>query len=362
MWRVAADVGGTVSGPTTHKTSWLCRDDMDRERLLDMGKRLQGLRKIAFGLLGAALIASGPSVGWWTLLPLIAAAIAFRLGDRGLDDAPRPEFRLAAAWMFAQVMIATSVALTGGAESAAVAWLAIPVVTLPARFSGRGLIAGVAFTATLMLIVTVGIDTSTVLHHPEYLAFPIALLGAVALLSSALMHSDMEHRSESIIDPLTTMLNRKALGSRVEELAQQAAITTEPIGVVVGDLDHFKTVNDEHGHATGDAVLQDVAYRLRKTLRAFDLAYRIGGEEFLVLLPGADIAHAHEVAERLRAAVEESPVAGLSLSMSFGVTASDGRAFDFEQLMADADAALYEAKRAGRNRTCVAGSAELAAA
>lgn len=335
---------------------------MDRERLLDMGRRMQTLRRLTFGLLCAALLVCGPSVGWWALLPLLAAAIAFRLGERGLDDSRRPEFRLAAAWMFVQVMLATSAALTGGAESPAVAWLAIPVVTLAARFSSSGLIAGVAFTAALMVAVTLGLDASAVLHHPEHLAFPLALVGGVALLSTALMHSDMEHRSESIIDPLTTMLNRKALGSRVAELSQQAVITTEPIGVVVGDLDHFKNVNDERGHAAGDAVLRDVAYRLRKTLRAFDLAYRLGGEEFLVLLPGADIAHAHEVAERLRAAMEESPVAGVPLSMSFGVTATDGLTFDFERLMAEADAALYEAKRSGRNCTRIAGSPELAAA
>ena len=81
------------------------------------------------------------------------------------------------------------------------------------------------------------------------------------------------------------MLNRNALRTRVDELAHQAKIINQPIGIIVGDVDHFKRVNDIHGHAAGDAVLRDVAYALRKQLRAFELVYRLGGEEFLVLLP-----------------------------------------------------------------------------
>ena len=189
----------------------------------------------------------------------------------------------------------------------------------------RGLIAGVLFTALLMVVVTFGVDPQAVIDEPDRLILPAAALGAVALLSTALMGSDMEHRTSSLIDPLTGMLNRKALDARVAELAQQALVTEEPIGMVVGDLDCFKRVNDMHGHATGDAVLRDVAARMRRTLRAFDLAYRLGGEEFLVLLPGADLEHAHEVAESLRAAVGDEPVVGLAITMSFGVNASGRR-------------------------------------
>jgi diguanylate cyclase (GGDEF)-like protein len=330
---------------------------MDRERMLDMRGRLRRPRVASITLLAVALVLCGPTLGWWTLLPLTLAAVVFRASERGLDEVHNPEFRLAAAWVFAQLMIATSIVLTGGPDSSAVVWLAIPVITLPARYGSRGLIAGVLLTALLMVAVTLGVDPGAVMRHPDQLILPAAALGAIAILSTALMSSDMEHRSEAVIDQLTAMLNRKALGARVEELAQQALVTSEPIGIVVGDLDHFKRVNDEHGHATGDAVLQDVAYRMRKTLRAFDLAYRMGGEEFLVLLPGADLDHALEVAERLRAAVGDEPVAGLEITMSFGVNASDGRTFAFDELLADADAALYAAKAAGRDCTRVAGAA-----
>jgi diguanylate cyclase (GGDEF)-like protein len=167
------------------------------------------------------------------------------------------------------------------------------------------------------------------------------------------MHSDLEHRNEAVIDPLTSMLNRNALATRADELSQQSALTGEPVGVVIGDLDHFKRINDSRGHTVGDAVLRDVAYVIRKRLRAFDLAYRLGGEEFLILVPGADSRQASELAETLREAVASEHVGGEQVTMSFGVSASErGHRFDYEAVFAKADEALYEAKRAGRDRVC----------
>jgi diguanylate cyclase (GGDEF)-like protein len=155
------------------------------------------------------------------------------------------------------------------------------------------------------------------------------------------------------MDPLTQMLNRKALVTRAAELAAQTQLTKRPVGIVLGDLDHFKSVNDSAGHQVGDAVLRDVAFRWRLSLRAYEMAYRLGGEEFLVLLPGATLAEAEEVAERLRQAVGAATLAGQAVTMSFGVAASaDGEGFDFDALYARADAALYAAKRSGRDRVC----------
>jgi diguanylate cyclase (GGDEF)-like protein len=167
------------------------------------------------------------------------------------------------------------------------------------------------------------------------------------------MHSEVAQRAEAVMDPLTQMLNRKALVARAAELAQQTSLTRSPVGIVLGDLDHFKNINDREGHQVGDAVLRDVAFRWRLSLRAYEMAYRLGGEEFLVLLPGATLAEAEEVAERLRATIGAAPIAGQAVAMSFGVAASaDGAAFDFDTLYAEADAALYRAKRGGRDRVC----------
>jgi diguanylate cyclase (GGDEF)-like protein len=204
------------------------------------------------------------------------------------------------------------------------------------------------------VVVTVGVDAGAVVAEPDLLLTPLALLFGISCLSLALMRSDVHHRSAAVIDPLTGMLNRAALATRTSELAQQAEIVQLPVGLVAGDLDHFKSVNDAHGHATGDAVLQEVAYRLRKHLRAFDLAYRLGGEEFLVVVPGASTLQAADIAETLRSAIEGAPIAGLAITMSFGVAASEPGTFDFDTVFEAADAALYEAKAQGRNRVAQA--------
>lgn len=336
--------------PVAHtRASWLCATQADRERVLDMEQRIKPLRAMSLGLLAAALVICGPWVGWWTLLPLAVAGMVFMVTDRGLATSARPEYRLAVAWLSSEVAIAVSVALTGGPRSPGVAWLVLPVVTLAARFDARGVIAGSAVAGSLIVASSLGVDPAAVIASPQQVVFPLALLGAVALLSLALMRSDVAHRSASVIDPLTSMLNRNALGVRVDELRHQALVAHQPIGLIVCDLDHFKAVNDTHGHTVGDAVLRDVAYSLRKRMRAFDLAYRLGGEEFLVLLPGADARRAAIVAEDLRETIVAEHQGGLAVTMSFGVSASQPSSFDYEQTFEVADRALYAAKAAGRN-------------
>jgi diguanylate cyclase (GGDEF)-like protein len=333
--------------------SWLFPDGVDRERMLDMDRHLRPVRRAVFGVLAIALIACGPQLGWWTLLPLALAVVVFRIADTRMDHAKRPETALLASWAASQVIMACSVALSGGPHIPTMAWFAIPLMTLGARFSGRGIAVGVGLSIVLLLAVAFGVDAQAVLHDPTLVIAPIALMIAVAMFQTVLMNSDVKHRAEAVLDPLTGMLNRKALVQRVDELAQQSQITRQPIGLIVGDIDHFKQINDSHGHAAGDAVLADVAQRLRSTLRAFDLFYRTGGEEFLVLLPGADLEHAAELAEALRAAVADRPLAGHAVTMSFGAAASaSDEAFDYEVVFGEADAALYEAKHSGRNRVC----------
>jgi len=346
-------------------TSWLCPTEGDRERALDMESRLRPWRSATLLTIAAALVIGGPWVGWWTLVPLAVVAVVFALTQRQLESSPRTEHRMFLAWFLSEVAIAAGVALSGGPRSAAVGWLALPIVTLGARFGKQGVTAGVALTSVLLLAVTIGVHPDYAIQHPPSFVFPFALLVGAALLSVALMESDRHYRSASVIDPLTSMLNRNALRSRVSELSHQAVVIRQPIAVLVADVDAFKQINDEHGHDAGDAVLRDLAYRIRKRLRAFDLAYRLGGEEFVILLPGADAEQAVGVAEELRSMVADEPVGGLEVTMSFGVAVSDPGSFDYDSLFRIADRALYAAKRQGRNQVTLAGPdevAELAAA
>ena len=333
------------------ESSRLIRDGVDRERMLDMDRRLTPVRRRSLGVLGLALVASGPWLGWWTLVPLLVAAALFGLADRKIAAMDRPEYALFAAWVGSEVMIVASLALTGGPTAPMMCWTAIPMVTLVARFSDRGIALGFGVTVALLLGVAFGVDAGAVIADPPLVIAPVALIVVVTMFAMTLMRSDAEHRTQALLDPLTAMLNRAALEGRVEELVQQSAITGEPVGMILADIDHFKAVNDRHGHAKGDEVLRDVALAIRGQLRAFDLAYRIGGEEFLLLLPGAHPEECVALAGRIRVAVEDAPLGDLTVTVSCGVAGSPaGSTFDYEVVFTACDKALYEAKARGRNQ------------
>lgn len=330
--------------------SWLC-DEEGRRRLIENSDRVRPQRAFAMALLGVVLVATAHWNGWWPLAPLAVAASGFAWADWRQKHVERPEIPFAIAWVTAQACIAASAALSGGPESWALMWLAIPIIGVTARLTTHGLIAAVAVTEVFLIAATLGVDAAAVIDNPSSVLYAAVTISGVAILSAALLKSDLHHRSKSVIDPLTQMLNRGALAGRAAELAEQSRISGDPVAVIVADLDHFKTINDTRGHAAGDAVLRDVAYMIRKELRAFDLAYRLGGEEFLILLPGSGEPGAVIVAERLREAVAAREIAGCSVTISCGVAASaPGNVFDLDAVFARADYALYRAKNAGRNR------------
>jgi diguanylate cyclase (GGDEF)-like protein len=332
---------------------------MDRERMLDMDKRIQPLRTASLGVLGLTLAVGTPWMGVGTiaalLVAVIVAGIFFKVAASKTAGSKHPEYILFAGWAASEVLIAICIVITGGATSPALAWMAIPVVTLSARFSSRGVALGVATTLVLIMAAALAKNFDSFQHNPMYVGATLAMTISIAILSTALMRSDVEHRTEAVIDPLTGLLNRTALRNRTIELAQRSEFTAEPVGVIVADIDHFKRVNDLHGHSAGDAVLKDIAYVLRKELRAFDLAYRIGGEEFLVLLPGANVGEAEEFAQELHRVLCAAPRGGQAVTLSFGVSASRyGDIFEYDRVFEQADAALYRAKNGGRNQVCVA--------
>jgi diguanylate cyclase (GGDEF)-like protein len=205
-------------------------------------------------------------------------------------------------------------------------------------------------------------DPDVLTRDPLALTLLLVALAAVHTVSTVLRDSDVEHRGASILDPLTGMLNRAALNNRTAEIEHQSHLTGEPVAVLVADLDHFKMVNDNHGHATGDDVLQEVAYRLRTELRAYDLAYRLGGEEFVILLLGGTPSATVATAEQLRESIAAKPIAGLDITVSVGVASSAaGGAFVWDDVFARADAALYQAKADGRDRVVAAEARDLLA-
>jgi diguanylate cyclase (GGDEF)-like protein/PAS domain S-box-containing protein len=155
-------------------------------------------------------------------------------------------------------------------------------------------------------------------------------------------------------DPLTGCLNRRSLFEGMETLMREAADEDEPLSCIMVDIDHFKSVNDRFGHATGDKVIKLLAQILSDVSRAEDLVGRYGGEEFCVVLPGVDEADAAEIAERMRFAVHDGKTArftaALRISASFGVASDPVAKLTSGALVDLADQALYQAKQSGRNR------------
>ena len=321
--------------------------------MLELDRRLRPVRTAVFVVLSVALLACGPWLGWWTLVPVLVAAVLFRLAESCYDSLNRPEYALFAAWVASEVIMALSVALSGGPNIPTMSWFAIPLLTLGARFSERGIVAGTTIAIALLLAVAFGVDARAVADDPPLVIAPITLLLCVSMFQTVLMRSEVHYRAAAVIDPLTGLLNRAALATRVAELEQQALLTRQPVGVITADLDHFKRINDTYGHAAGDIVLKEVAYELRKAMRAYDLIYRTGGEEFLILLPGADVDQAAARAEDVCRAIASAPHGGHNVTASLGVSAScAGEPFVYRSVFAAADSALYAAKQTGRNRVC----------
>ncbi|MEG6509754.1 PleD family two-component system response regulator [Methyloligella sp. 2.7D] len=160
----------------------------------------------------------------------------------------------------------------------------------------------------------------------------------------------------AVLDPLTSLHNRRYMTSHLGTLFEEAAHSGRPLSVLLVDIDFFKAVNDSHGHDAGDLVLKEFASRIRRGIRGIDLACRLGGEEFVVVMPDTDLARAFQVAERLRDGIASSPFYVGTEADALDITASVGVAsFEFpddtpEIILKRADQALYCAKRDGRNK------------
>ncbi len=158
----------------------------------------------------------------------------------------------------------------------------------------------------------------------------------------------------SITDALTGIANRRHLEWRLSEEIERARRYRYPLSLLMVDIDHFKQINDTYGHQVGDAVLQQLAYRLRNTLRRTDFVARYGGEEFIVLAPQTPVDRALILAERLRQRIASEPILvasdlSLPVTVSVGVAVFPDHAQNESELVRAADAALYRAKQAGRN-------------
>lgn len=198
----------------------------------------------------------------------------------------------------------------------------------------------------------------------DYLMRPIdrnEMLARVRTQIKRKQHSDfLRNRLEesvelAVTDPLTGLHNRRYMEAHLRALVDGAVQNGRSLTVLMADIDHFKRINDTYGHDVGDLVLCEFSERLRQNLRAVDLACRIGGEEFIVLMPDTELDFAEQIAERLRRCIADKPFSTpegdpLSITASAGLATVESRDDTPEALFKRVDQALYRAKRDGRNR------------
>ena len=228
----------------------------------------------------------------------------------------------------------------------------IPVL-LAASYDGLGW--GISFAlATALLRFGVGIDQMPlettlqvrILNEAAYLA----VVGVAIAGLSQLRRTQAQLQLLATHDPLTTVLNARAFASQVAQELGRNRRYGRPLALIYLDLDDFKKVNDAHGHATGDAVLRLVADAMRSAVRQADVVGRLGGDEFGVLMPETDGTLAHAVATRLAAGIRTVFRGTPSVTASVGVVAVSGTEAGSDELLRKADQAMYEAKRAGKDR------------
>jgi diguanylate cyclase (GGDEF)-like protein len=228
--------------------------------------------------------------------------------------------------------------------------LAVPLMLGAAVFAARSLRAIVS-PQTIVAEVTANSALnigSAVIYMVVALVFQLTL---IALVASRLLS---ELRRASRHDALTGLLNRRAIDEAMSAESQRARRLGVPFTVLMLDIDHFKSINDVHGHAAGDRALQHLATLFTSQMRDIDRVGRYGGEEFVVVLPGTPLQQALQLAQRLREKVEALPVmwrdAPLPVTVSIGLAEWQGDRDNLSALLARADAALYHAKHHGRNR------------
>jgi diguanylate cyclase (GGDEF)-like protein len=321
-------------------------ESVDERRFVEIDSALKRLNMtIAVVVAGAAVLFFGRFGA--EFLAFASLPLLWWIGRRFL----RLQRRIGLRRWNAALIITITVSVVGGAATSG--GLGSPVV----YFTGLiGLFAQATFPDVLFskvggLVAFAMIACIDLARHDaiEPFGFTAAavIAGYLPLIVRELVQVEQIQRRSAVLDVLTGCLNRRSFEDHSAELDAQARLTGAAVAIISFDIDHFKAVNDQWGHAAGDRVLENVAYVARKQLRRFELMFRVGGEEFVVVLPDTGSVDALAIAEKLRNSIETTSADGISVTASFGVAVGSG---GIEDVLARADEWLYIAKKSGRNR------------
>ena len=314
---------------------------------------------------GATVLAMVESAGWIVALSLETAAYAAFFGYSGLRRYLLPVSGLVlllactslmSGFAHAQLMAVISAVMGIGSflVGAILMHPRLPGATSLQRLIGvNDVLAGGALALWGFLMIA-GVAPSRALESLTYIAgYMLLIVNGFGFLLMSKQRDDMRMQRLATTDDLTGLLNRRAFFERADAARMLALRQHQPIALMMLDIDHFKQINDRFGHATGDEALVKFAAACLGALREHDILGRMGGEEFVLALPGTGLAGALQAAERLRAEVLDTQL--LSCGNSYTMTVSIGLVVidpseDLPSALARADQALYDAKRGGRNR------------
>ncbi|SDL97119.1 diguanylate cyclase (GGDEF) domain-containing protein [Oryzisolibacter propanilivorax] len=282
------------------------------------------LKTVLLGIWLAALV----SVAW---LIWVAPSYPLRLAFVSLTIAALHAWTLALLWRHGPRRF--PVRLVQATQALHIAALLVRAVTALARYQDAGLME-----PSFMQVLHLGMHVTVVL---------LLTIGAV-LMATDRVHTEFEHMATH--DSLTGALNRRAILAKCQEERDRALRQPQSFSLMLLDLDHFKAVNDTHGHQHGDRVLQHFTQSVQAVLRRTDRLGRYGGEEFVALLPGTDAVAAQTLARRIHVALASGHA--LDCQVSIGLTGWQGVHDTVDAMLARADTQLYRAKAQGRNQTC----------
>ncbi len=294
---------------------------------------------------------------WLRILPVIALVIV-----NAIALTQRQARWFGMLGLSTLILLEIGIFLNGYGRSEGTAWILpvyilVPIVSVPIWQRHRDFILAMLISCVIGPLPLLLLSSLNRWERFQY----IGDLLIVVILSSVTyryinrmireqFHLEQRLRRIAYVDELTGLATRRRFFKLAENILSRCVAQRVALSVLYLDADHFKRINDQHGHAAGDKALQAIGKALRTKLRDFDLVGRIGGEEFAVLLPGIDARSALDTAERLRQAVSTIRSPDSQLSISIGVVTRQPREIRIEPLLARADRALTRAKQLGRNR------------
>ncbi len=356
----------------------MCPTELDRERLVATVNGVGRARALMFVVLAAVVAGSAVETGWWPFGVLICAAAASIYLYRDLDRRRKPEYWAASGWLATQLPLAVGIAITGGAKSPALSWLAVAVVSLVARFNRIAIRAGMVFLFVVLAAVTIGVDPAWTTAHPASTLSTAGLLFSVWVFAEALLRSDLEHRDH---DKITGLPNHAKFADHLHLALRRRDRRGGTISVMAVDLDGFRLANDSLGPRAGDELLRHAGARIARAAVSAEMVARRSADEFLILLtdlhetPGVTLRQRwtsserapHETAQSVQAALAEAfRIDGqeVYLGACIGIAvlpegeAADDHEKTAEGLLGGAQLALSSARSAGPGNVTLYDSAQ----